>query len=172
MQSDWSARKGRGLGWLAPDGPGAPRLHTTAGVSTGSRRRKAGVSLIELLCVMVIICILASLLLPTVSRVYLRIRGQAEEVEAEAIADLLREETRNYCASHPLYHFESKADFVKKCQFHPKCLDWVQSPHTEFVPFNYLFPTNEIVLTFHYGRKQASAWPFTKGTLTIMPEAR
>jgi type II secretory pathway pseudopilin PulG len=52
---------------------------------------------------MTIIAILAALLLPTVSRVYNRIKGFAEEFEAEEVAYMLLKEARNYCAANPQY---------------------------------------------------------------------
>jgi type II secretory pathway pseudopilin PulG len=128
--------------------------------------------MIELLCVIAIISILASLLLPAVSRAYQRIRGQAEEIEAPGIADLLRNESRNYCTAHPLFSFESKDDFINKCRFSPKCRDWVEASSSEFLPFSYLFPSNEVVLSVKLGRKKATVYSFTKAELAHRPEPR
>ena len=128
--------------------------------------------MVELLCVMAIIAILASLLLPVIFRAYSRVKGMAEEMEAPQIAHLLLKETRGYCAANPQYNFESKSEFADKCGLAPKCRDWVQASATEFVPFNYLAPTNEIVLAVHIGRNHATLYAFSKGELSIRPEGR
>ena len=56
-----------------------------------------------MLCVICILAILASLVLPAVARAYGRARGFAEEFEAPEIASMLCHETRNYCAANPTF---------------------------------------------------------------------
>ena len=119
---------------------------------------------------MAIIAILASLLLPAVFRVYDRIKGEADEMEAQTIAYMLEKETRNYCAAHPQYQFDCKSDLTDKCVLAPKCRNWVQASSTEFVPFAYLDPTNKIVLSVHLGPRQRTLYQFTKGDLSSPPE--
>lgn len=126
--------------------------------------------MVELLCVLAIIAILASLLLPVILRAYTRVKGMAEEMEASQIADLLVSETRSYCAAHPQYNFASKSEFGDKCALAPKCWGWLQAPTTGFVPFNYLDPTNEIVLAVHIGPNHAVLYAFSKGELSTRPE--
>jgi prepilin-type N-terminal cleavage/methylation domain-containing protein len=134
------------------------------------QKKRAGFTLTEVLCVMAIIAILAALLLPTVARAYNRIKGAAELMEADEVADMLVKETRGYCTAHPQYNFGSKSDFVDKCLLAPKCQNWVQASTTVFVPFTYLAPTNEIVLSVYLGPKQATLYAFTIGELTVRPE--
>ena len=126
--------------------------------------------MIELLCVMAIIAILASLLLPTIFRAYNRVSGMAEEWEAPETASLLLRETRNYCAAHPQYIFATRSEFADKCELMTKCRDWIRASTTEFIPFNYLIATNEIVLSVHLGRNHATLYAFTKGELSTRPE--
>lgn len=122
--------------------------------------------MIELLCVMVIIAILASLLLPTVARVYRRVKGWAEVNEAPEVADMLRHSTRGYCTSHPQFSFAGKSDFEDKCLLNPKCRVWIDASTTQFIPFSYGDPTNEVVLSVFLGPKHETVYMFTKQELS------
>jgi type II secretory pathway pseudopilin PulG len=129
-------------------------------------------TLIELLGVLVIISILASLLVPAIFRAYHRVKGTAEEIEAPEIASMLVRSTRSYCASHAEYRFDSKSDLTDKCGLPSKCRDWVQASRTDFAPFTCLDPTNKLVLWVHIGRNHATLYAFSKGELSIAPEER
>ena len=135
-------------------------------------RVAAGVTLIELLCVICILAILASLLLPAVARAYGRARAFAEEFEAPEIAAMLLNQSRNYCAANAQFQFTSRTDFADKCHLWPKCRNWIEALATEFVPFSYLTPTNQIVLQVHLGPRHRTIYSFTRGDLSIRPEER
>ena len=130
----------------------------------------AAVTLIELLCVIAIMGILASLLLPAVLRAYLRAKEFDEDMEGPTIIEMIRKESRSYCVSHPTFQFSSKTDFAQKCVFAPKPSQWVQGSRSDFLPFSYLDPTNKIVLSLHYGRRQANYYAFTRGELSLPAE--
>ena len=133
----------------------------------GGRR---AVTMIELMCVIAIITILASLLLPAVMRSYLRIKGEAEEWEAPEIDSLLLQETRAYCHATPKFRFDSKEDFANKCRLGPKPRVWVNASLTEFTPFSFLDSTNQVVLQVHIGRNHRVLYSYTVGALSITPE--
>jgi prepilin-type N-terminal cleavage/methylation domain-containing protein len=121
-----------------------------------------GHTLIELLCVIVIIAILMSMLLPTIIRVYSRVK----RLEAEDIASSLEGGIRHYCDANPGFSFSNKTDLIFKCKLEIRCQDWVNRNNTLFVPFDYLSPTNETVIAvyFHSGRYSAT-YAYTKGQL-------
>jgi prepilin-type N-terminal cleavage/methylation domain-containing protein len=155
--------------------PGQIGMHTVHKARQGNavgRPAAAGVSLIELLCVLAIITILASLMLPAIARAYSKVRGITQEWEADEVLSMLTTQTRRYCGAHPKYDFPTKAVFVQKCGFTPRPQNWVEASATEFVPFNFRDPTNEIVLTFHIGRNHATIYSLSKGELTITPPPR
>ena len=110
------------------------------------------------------------MLLPAVMRAYLRAKEFDEDMEGPGIIEMIRHSSRSYCTGHPKFQFSSKTDFGEKCAFAPKPSQWVQSSKSEFVPFSYMDPTNKIVLSFHYGRKQASYHAFTRGELSLPVE--
>ena len=133
---------------------------------------ETAVTLIELLCVMAIIAILASLLLPVVTRVYLRVKGMAELMDAPEVASMLCQESRSYCGANAQYQFRDKSDFADKCHLAPKCQAWIASSTTEFVPFAYADPTNKVVLSVHLGPRHETLYTFTKFDLSVIPAGR
>jgi hypothetical protein len=110
------------------------------------------------------------MLLPAVMRAYLRAKEFDEDMEGPSIIEMIKKESRTYCVGHPKFQFTSKTDFSDKCVFAPKASQWVQSSKSEFVPFSYVDPTNKVVLSFHYGRKQAQYYAFTRGDLSVPTE--
>lgn len=132
--------------------------------------RIAGVTLIELLCVCLIITILASLLLPAVSRAYRRAKAMQEEFDAPVVSEQLLRQTWGYCGAHRVYSFANKDELAEKCGVPSKCRSWIRASQTEFVPFTSVDPTNLLVLTFHYGPKYRETRTFTKGELSIRPQ--
>ena len=90
-----------------------------------------------------------------------------EEGDEPAIAWMLCDKVRRYCADHAQYQFDTKEDLASKCVLVPKCRQWIDAPRTVFVPFNQSDSTNKIVISFHYGRNFANTDNLSKGDLTV-----
>jgi hypothetical protein len=82
---------------------------------------------------------------------------------AEVFDSLLRGQS-----TIPIQHQKGFAD---KCKFAPKCGDWIDDSKTEFLPFDYLAPTNQIVLTVHLGRIRHTTLTFTTADLSHRRES-
>ena len=94
----------------------------------------------------------------------------SDEWEASEVAHLLKTETRRYCAADLQFRFASKNDLADKCHLTPKTRRWVLASATDFASFDYLSPTNKLVLSVHIGRRRAVNYSFSKWDLTARSE--
>ena len=91
----------------------------------------------------------------------------SDEWEAPDVAHLLKIETRRYCAANLQFRFDSKNDLADKCHLTDKSRRWVIAGATDFTPFDYLSPTNKLVLAIHIGRRHSVNYYFSKWDLTV-----
>jgi hypothetical protein len=104
-------------------------------------------------------------------RAYHRVKDMADAEEAPVVAHMLRKSSVAYCTANPQFRFSTKKDFGDKCRFAPKPADWIDDSKTEFVPFDYLAPTNQVVLTVHLGRIRHTTVTFTTADLSRRRES-
>jgi len=112
---------------------------------------RAAVSLIELLCVMAIIDILAGLLLGSVGRAYKRAKQFGQEMNEPAHVDELRTKVIAYAQAHPVFPRLSLDDLVRVTAINSRCERWLRSPEVEYMSFASSDPDEKVVLAVTRG---------------------
>jgi prepilin-type N-terminal cleavage/methylation domain-containing protein len=108
-------------------------------VPNSVRRARTGVTLVELLCVMSIIAILASLMLPGLARALRKARGLGEHLgSAGGIQMRIEEVATNYTRyrqAHPNHARLSRKEFVQQLNLSPAAETWLNLKSVEYRPF-------------------------------------
>jgi len=138
------------------------------------RRRPAGAfSLIELLCSMAIIALLAGLLLGPASRALRRARVLKIEMETPAHLERLTDGMRRFANSRTAYECQDIKTFLAQSQPGGPTERWLKSITSEFTPFNDRTADDRVVLTLDIPtgrRNEVLRHVLTKGQLTKTPD--
>jgi len=126
----------------------------------------AGFTLIEMLCVIAIIGILAAMLLGAVNRAYGSARNKMWKVQAPAFYDYIEEHLSKYYQSHPNYPLLSARDLYGNAVFDDRIMDFLRCPHVQYFPFAMSDAANKVV--FQIDEDWLNNRPHTPGFTNYM----
>lgn len=114
---------------------------------------RKGFSLIEVLCVMAIIAILVSLMLPAFARALRKARGLGDHLGGPSGIEMRIDEViinyTRYRAANPNHGRLSRRAFIDNLQLSPTAEAWLTLKSVEYRPFSAADPTQQLAIVVY-----------------------
>ncbi|MBI2947537.1 MAG: type II secretion system protein [Verrucomicrobia bacterium] len=109
------------------------------------RPKRRGFSLIELLCVIAILAILASLLASSVLRAYRRVKQMQTSLEAPGLADLVEKKLKDFFAPKARFPAYTAEELHEHGVFDREMMRRIRARELIYYPFSSTDPDNKLI---------------------------
>jgi prepilin-type N-terminal cleavage/methylation domain-containing protein len=132
-----------------------------------------GFSLVELLCVIGIISVLASMMLAPMGKALSKARGLVGSIEEDAHIAEIKTKYQAYRLAHKEHGRLDLNAFIKACDLSWKCRQWLHSKQVKYTSFSASDPLETVILVFN-GRigKQQTTSIYRLSSLLEIPTLR
>ena len=137
--------------------------HSSCRIAVGRHRKsRSGLTLLEMLAVIAIIGILASLLLGAVHKAHARAKDRVWRLEAPGSISLIQDRSSRYYQSQISYPAWTADDLYRRHVFDDRIMGFLRSPKVTFIPFSSIDPGDKWIL------RVVNIWPEEKSPIGLL----